>query len=290
MKNIETKIIKFTSTDNLELNGLLLGSGKTQDLFIFVHGLGSDCFKRNEICEALVDEDSSVLAFNNRGFGVINRFNKVDKTGQKIGRVIAGLAHEVFTDCVFDIEGAVNFAQELGFKSIYLIGHSTGCQKSIYYLSQKPKSSVKGVILLAPLSDYAVVRNTYEQDEYEKKLEYVINMIKSGKGQDLVPISVTDYTISAQRWLSLNTLESEEEIFAYASGKEPETLLKNKKPILVILARQDEYADRPVSEISKWFKDVLKKKDDSVKIISKSTHNFDSYSREIRDLIINWTE
>ena len=38
-----------------------------------------------------------------------------------------------FTDCLLDIEGAINYAKEKGYKDIILEGHSYGCNKVIYY-------------------------------------------------------------------------------------------------------------------------------------------------------------
>jgi alpha-beta hydrolase superfamily lysophospholipase len=150
------QVIKIKTPKKYLLDALYFGPLKADRLFIFVHGLGSNLFSKIDLFESLVDKKTAVLAFNNRGYGAINRVSREDKRTTKgyINHTI-GFSHETFSDCVDDLEGAVNFALKTKAKSIFLIGHSTGCQKTVYYLAKKQKSPAQGAILLAPMSDYA---------------------------------------------------------------------------------------------------------------------------------------
>jgi len=194
-----------------------------------------------------------------------------------------GAAHEVFTDCVHDIQGAIDFLEERGVEGIYLVGHSTGCQKAVYYLSQRPSKSVKRAVLLCPLSDYADFKANDTPAAQAKALNAATKLVEQGKPHDLLPKSVWPDLHDAQRFLSLYTPDSEEEIFTYAQpDKEPTTLQAVTIPLHIMLAGDDEYADRPAAKIGQWFKDVLPKDKVSVTVIAGATHNLSGRGEEVR--------
>ena len=153
-------VVEIITPKRFVLNGLWFGpysakatkgtAKKPKRVIVWMHGLGSSVFSKLGIIELLARGDTAVLAFNNRGHDVVSKSAR----GKKY--IIAGAAHEVFTDCVDDIQGAINFVKKQGVRDIYLVGHSTGCQKSIYWAHKKKGKGIKGIILLAPLSDYSV--------------------------------------------------------------------------------------------------------------------------------------
>src|SRR3989344_2508506 len=136
------------------LRGLWFGPRRPKRAIVWVHGLGSSMFSKLSIVEKLVDPQTAVLVFNNRGHDKVSRLARADE--KKIGKtLLGGAAHEIFTDSADDIQGAINFAKRQGAKEIFLVGHSTGCQKSIYWASRKKRRSVKGIALLGPVSDWS---------------------------------------------------------------------------------------------------------------------------------------
>ena len=277
---MEGKIIKIQTPKKFLLNGIFLGSQKAKNIIIFIHGLGGTLFSQAELAELLVDKNNSVLLFNNRGNGILSKIKQIDKK-EKGGRKkhLIGMAHEVFTDCVDDIDGAVEFVESLGNKNIFLMGHSTGCQKSIYYLSKRKNRNIKGAILLAPMSDFADTFAFTDRKIYNRAVSFAEKLIKSGKEHDLLPKKIWPYIIDAQRFLSLFTPDGVEEIFSYDSGK---------LPMLIVLAGEDEYRDREISEIANWFEEELKEKDAETITIKESPHNFHGFTSELSKKIKNW--
>lgn len=268
-------VVKFRTPKNFQLPGLWFGPANAETVLIWVHGLGGSAFSHTGIIEQLVDKRTAVLSFSNRGSGVISNFWKYknDKPMEH-EKCIIGMAHEVFTECVDDIEGAVSLAIEQGAKRIILIGHSTGTQKSVYYLSKKPHPKVAGAILLAPMSDYADMVKTTAPKDYRRLVVLAEKMVATGKKHELMPAKLWPYPLDAQRFLSLHTVSSQEEIFTYASGKKPKTLQSVKKPMLVILAELDEYRERPMTEIAEWFVEALKNQRAEVTTIAGANHGF----------------
>lgn len=279
-------LISFLTPKKLQLQGLWLGDSQAKTVYIFLHGLGGSLFGCSPILESLSKQKkTAVFTFNNRGFGLINSF-RIKKNKNKKEYLLAGMAHEQFSGCLDDIGGAINYVRSRGVTKIFLIGHSTGCQKIVYYLSKKSPALVKGAILLSPISDYASID---KKDLVYKKALLSANRFKaSGHPQKLLPAQLWPYPISAQRFLSLYTAKSIEEIFTYSSNRSPRLLKKVIKPILVILGEADLCADRPVLDIKLWFDGVMaKKKNYHSFIIKEAGHSFDSYEEEVFKIIKN---
>jgi pimeloyl-ACP methyl ester carboxylesterase len=271
------------------LKGFIFSPSRAKILFIFVHGLSGSLLSRIELAFELAKSGAAVLTFNNRGYGIINHFNRINRQGRRAE--IIGQAHEVFTDCVDDLEGAVRFGVKAGYKKIILVGHSTGCNKIAYYLAKKSPAVVKGAVFLGPMSDYASVHQIAPEVVCRRAVAHARRLVAVGRPHELLPASLWPDVIDAQRFLSLYIPESLEEIFSYAVvGKKPAILRQVRKPLLVILAENDEFRDRPTVEIVRWFKGASSGRLMSVKIIKNSLHHFQGFSRPVKKMILNWSD
>ncbi|MDO8561648.1 MAG: alpha/beta fold hydrolase [bacterium] len=289
--------IEIVTPKKVLLNGLWFGPAKPKRVIIWVHGLGSSAFSKLGIADALIDKNIAVITFNNRGHDKVSR---IARTGEKkISKaVLGGSAHEVFTDCVDDIQGAINFVKRAGVKNIYLAGHSTGCQKSIYWASKRGRlpargaqaGSVKGIILLAPISDYSAEMHLKGKGKIARAAEAARALVSRGKKHQLLDEKYWPYTIDAQRFLSLYTPDSVEEIFTYAQPtKNPRTLKSVTMPLLVLLAEKDEYGDRPAKKIAEWF---LKNGRGNLQtlIVPRTTHSFHGKEKTVASVIKRWVK
>jgi alpha-beta hydrolase superfamily lysophospholipase len=285
---LASQVVQIETPKGVLLNGLLFGHKKGKRAVILVHGLGGSAFGKLGIVEKLARQGTAVVTFNNRGHDLVANIGTVGGN-----RIRAGAAHEVFTDCVDDIQGAINFVRKHGIKDIYLAGHSTGCQKSIYWAAKTGGKGVKGIILLAPVSDYAAALMSDKNGKLAKLTAIAQKKVKAGKKHELMPEWILDdgALTDAQRFLSLNTADSVETIFPYEQkSKRPTILQKVSKPILVLWAENDEYSDRPASESVAWFDKNIKAKH-TVVIVPGIKHSFkggeQEVARSIRDFIVN---
>jgi pimeloyl-ACP methyl ester carboxylesterase len=283
-------VVTFVTPGQYQLNGLWFGPEKARRGFIVTHGLSSSVFSQHDTLTPLVDDTTMVLFFNNRGHDKIGGVRKLlPETKKGYETQAIGATHEVFAECVDDIQGAVNFLKAAGVEDIYLVGHSTGCQKSIYYLSQKG-NDVKGVVLLCPMSDYAYYVVAEEPAAARKAVDHARRLVNADKPHELLPFDVSEDLLDAQRYLSLYTPDSIEEIFTYSQpGKVPETLQKVSVPILAVLAEHDEYADRPAADIGKWFENQSQT-DTQIGIVKDAMHNLADHGDDVVTLIENWVE
>src|SRR3989344_1989253 len=234
-------LVDIVTPKRFKLNGLWFGKAKPKRVIILVHGLSGSAFWTS-LAEALVDRHTAVVTFSNRGHNKVAKLYRLDNTKKGYHSVTAGQAHEVFTDCVDDIQGVIDFVRGAGVRDIYLAGHSTGCQKSVYYASRKGnQKKIKGLILLAPLSDYAGAVKSDTGGRLWRATKVARGLVKRGKGHDLLLASVALGPIDAQRFLSLYTPDSAEEIFTYAQPKKnPKAFKSIQLPILTVFAEDDE--------------------------------------------------
>ena len=244
---------------------------KPKRVIVWVHGLGSSMFSKLEIADELVDNKTAVLVFNNRGH---DKVASVRKTNGAYVR--AGAVHEVFTDCVDDIQGAINFAKKQGAKDVYLAGHSTGCQKAVYWASKKGRG-VRGVIILGPMSDYSAELMAQGKKAIQNAALHARAYMKKGKKHLMLPEDIWrwPWIADAQRFLSLYSGTGAEEIFTYwDSSKNPRTLKSVRLPILVMIAEKEEFSHIPAKQIAAWFEKHLYAGE--VVIVPKVGHSFSS--------------
>lgn len=285
MNMITCNIIEIETPKKVRLNGLWFGTKKPVCVIVWVHGLGSSAFSRQGIIELLAKGDTAVLAFNNRGHDTIAKITRGEH------RFLAGATHEVFEECADDIQGAINFARRQKAKKIYLAGHSTGCQKSIYWAYKKKSKGIAGIILLAPIADYAGL-SVDERTLVPKATKVARSLVAEGKSHDLLSNTLWSTPIDAQRFLSLYTPDSvEQSIFSYFDkSKTPRILRSVKVPILVLLAGKDEHTDRSAEEIAMWFSVNNRSHLFSVSVIARVAHNFKGEETKVTNIIKQWIQ
>lgn len=282
-------LIEIGTPKKYVLNGLWFGPQKPKRVIILVHGLGGSMLGSIEktLSPLLADKQTAVLSFNNRGHDMVSKLYRTSGNKKGYTRTIAGAAHEVFTDCVDDIQGAIDFANAQGVKEIYLAGHSTGCQKAAYWAAKKGQG-VKGIILLAPISDYAGL-HAEEKGKHARAVKTARALIAAGTPHMLLPDDMWPTPVDAQRFLSLYTPDSiEQSIFSYFDeSKTPRILRSIRIPLLVLLAEQDEYADRPARDIAAWFEKHAKVSL-STHVISGVGHSFRTGEKVVVHAVQQW--
>ncbi len=278
-------VVEIVTPKKIVLNGLWFGPKKPKQVIVWVHGLASSAFSKLDIVDKLTDSHTAVMTFNNRGHSNVARVGKVNSKKSFTG----GAAYERFEDCIDDIEGAIILAKEQGAKQVFLAGHSTGCQKAMYWAYRRG-GGVSGIVLLAPMSDYAGALKKYGAVKLRHMQMIASAMIKSGKTNDFVRSKFwKDEPDTPDRFLSLYSPDSvEQSIFSYFDpNRRAKVLSSVKLPLLNILAAEDEYADRPAEEIVRWFEMHARTDVESV-IVKNATHGFKGHEDQVSKVIKNW--
>jgi pimeloyl-ACP methyl ester carboxylesterase len=290
------RLVEIHTPKNYRLRGLYAGKQDAASVAIFLHGLTGSVFGSSPLIEALTKRLNrggiGLLAMNNRGHDVVSRVKKIDRRKKSGYRSFpGGGAHEVFEDCVDDIEGMVAFAGRKGAVKIFLIGHSTGCQKSVFYLSRRGKQKkVSGVVLLAPMSDYSIGLKL-KKDKLAGATRLAKKLVAENKSHDLLPKDAWGEDVDAQRFLSLFTPASSEEIFTYwQPERKSSTFQKIKIPTLALFAEKDRYRDRPTAQIVSWFESNQRSSAFRSVVIPDADHSFAGLENQVANQIGRWLD
>ncbi len=241
--------LNFFTKDGLDLEGFLFRAKKpTKTAWIHVHAMNDFSLDEkyvDSIKKIALKNNISFFAFNNRGMGHINVFRKIKK--KETDFVMIGTSLEKFKECVYDIDGAINRLKKEGFKEFVLSGHSTGCQKIIYYLFKVKNNAVKAIVFLSPVDDITFDVKILGK-KFKPAFELAKKLVKTGRGKEIMPLKYSSEYWSAQRFYNLYKKNSiEGDIFNYT--KPLKFLKKISQPILSLLSSEEQFLAEPAKEM-----------------------------------------
>jgi len=166
--------------------------------------MATNCLKkRDETIAKMINENGiDLFAFNNRGHDIVNTIHKQGTEKPEF----AGTAYEEILESYEDILGAINFAINHNYEEIYLMGHSLGSTKVVYFYNRiiqenkEISGKIKAIILLS-LVDIPFAVKTYLKDKYTSLVTYAKNMKKEGMEEILMPEESFIYPISVKNFL-----------------------------------------------------------------------------------------
>lgn len=241
---IPVLLTRIKTRDNVSLHGIFVrpkqksAAGKSATALIWIHGLGAHFAKGQtlirELSAACQKSGIAYVKFNTRGHDIVHR-----DASKKKG--FWGSGFERFEDCVHDIRAMIAHAKKSGSARIILAGHSTGANKALYYLYKTRDRSVKGLVLLGPVSDIAAGRKKFGAAGLARGVALAGKLSRKNP-EALMPQSYGIF--SARRFLSIFRAGGPEDVFPYLDPHAPWKELKSiRVPIAVIFGSRDEYLD-----------------------------------------------
>lgn len=282
---IPVSLTKIKTKDNIILDGIAVLPRRSSDTaLIWVHGLGSSFARGQTLIKELsgrcVKNRIAYFKFNTRGHDIVNR-NAI-KTD-----ALYGAGFEKFEECVFDIRAMIAYTRRLGYKKIILAGHSTGANKVLYYMYKTQDRSIKGLMLLGPVSDIAAGRKKFGKTGLARGVVLAEKLARKNPAA-LMPLF---YGVStAARFLSMFRAETSEDTFPYLTPHADWKALQSVRiPLAVIIGERDEYLDRPAHKLTDIFHDhaPLAKSFSGV-IIKSANHGFKKKEADLAHIIIRW--
>ena len=266
-------LVSFPAVEAAEthrfLDGFFIpGPNPRSPLIVFVHGMGSNFYK-STLKKAFLDVAPAlgfaILSFNNRG-------------------AERGTEDEKFRTCLADLDAVVLFAKRHGFKQLVLVGHSTGCQKIVFWQAKRRCRMVKGLALLAPADDYNVLRRDLGC-WFEAKVAWARKQKTEGRGDRLVPGLYERFT--AERFLSVADPRREEaNVFRYDGALTQFSRVKT--PMMAVFGENEEFA---VLNPSKML-DILTQKTKSTgfetRLIPETGHGFKQCEAAVAVTVCDW--
>ncbi len=283
---VSGEIVWSLTDDKVKVYGFLKRADRVKDIAVlFIHGSGGDIFwdELLNASEILVANGITFLALEDRGSSIIRRVYRIGHNA-----VIAGSAYEGM-DSVKDISSAFKFLKKEGYKHIFLIGHSKGCQKVLYYNKKNRINGAYGIVLLSPddigeyIHSHYGIRLPLVKWYYKlvntiiKNPEYLVTNKWLGTLSLRSIISILDERSVERRIINYNSIE-----FSYFfSVTVPLLVVFGGKDEFLIQHKPEYYIDR-IRESSKGWVTGVK--------IENATHSFENKMGEVFEQITNFIE
>ena len=289
--NLET--IFFKATDGINLKGLIYKSEKeTNRILISIHGMATNCIKRRDevIAEKVNKQCIDVLVFNNRGHDIVNTIKKENNEKSEL----AGTAFEEISECYEDILGAINYALSKNYQEIYLMGHSLGSTKTIYFYNKLLKEKndilkkIKAVILLS-LVDIPLAFQVYLKEKFPSAVTYAKNMKKENMENILMPEGSFIHPISVRTFLRY-AVENQDINFARFSDKEFDFKEINniKVPLFMRWGNNKELIIQQADELCNFLKNKITNPNLDIDFIDGADHSYNEKEEILADEISNF--
>lgn len=275
------EIIDFFAEDGAKLNGYInKTANKTEKILIATHGMSSNCLKKREnvIAKKVEEIGIDTICFNNRGNGIVNfvKFNDG-------ARILAGTAFENIEDCYFDILGAIKYAVNLGYKEIYLQGHSLGASKMLYtYNKMKQENNeylkyIKAILLLS----FVDVSAVFKKFSTKEIIDFAKSKMEENKGMELMPYNSFLSPISVKNYLRY--IKIKDEIDEY------EQLNNVDIPLFMRWGNVHELIEKPADEHAKFISESIKNnyyKD--ISFVEGANHSYDGKEDVLAEEIVEF--
>ena len=286
------KKIDFLAKDNVELTGFIYeAKTKNDSIILSVHGMATNCFKKreDEIIKKALEKNIDVFCFNNRGSELV----KYIKTGEQ--KLIGGTAYEDVLDGYNDIVGAILKLIELGYKKIYLQGHSLGSTKVVYTYNRliNEKSdileSIKGLILLS-LIDIPTTIKIYLKEKFVSYLEYAIEKSSKGLIYEMMPQDAFIHPISVKTFLRYAKDYEKIDFAKYNENENFEILNKIQIPIFMRWGNVNEFILQNAEDLVKLVESKIENNMKDISYIQGATHNYTGKEEILANHILNYIE
>lgn len=288
------KVIYFLATDGIKLDGLLYTSeNKTEDIILSIHGMGSNCMKKRETTIAKLANENNIdyFGFNNRGSELVKYTRRY--TEGKREKNLGGTSYEDVLEGYEDITGAIIKLKELGYKNIYLQGHSLGCTKIVYTYNELKEeqddmlSNIKGVILNS-LIDIPKAIKVYLRDSFNKYLEYAESKERENKLQDMMPREAFIHPISVKSFLRYARDNKEIDFAKYGEDSELLKLNNIDVPLFMRWGNDNEMITQKADELVDLVNNIITNPNKDIDYIDGANHSYDGKEEELAKQIIGF--
>ena len=290
------KKIDFLATDGIALNGFLYQAKEMRKKVILaVHGMSSNCFKqRDDIIAKIANENGiSYFCFNNRGSELM-KYIKKNINGKK-EKTLGGTSYEDVLESYEDIVGAILKLKELGYKDIYLQGHSLGCTKIVYtYHELKDDedellTSIKGIILLS-LIDIPGTLKIYLKDKLETYIKKKKKKENAGLGKELMPKDAFIHPISVKTFLRYAKNNQEIDFAQYGKDTQLEKLNEIKVPLFMRWGNTNEMILQKADELVDIVSNILQNPEKDIDYIDGADHGYTGKEEILAKQIISFIQ
>ena len=290
------KLINFMATDGVNLEGILYKASFNinEKIILSVHGMTSNCFKKRdiEIAKKANEKGIDYFAFNNRGSEIVKYIEK--ETEGQPAKELAGTAYEDVLEGYEDIVGVIIKLKELGYKNIYLQGHSLGCTKIVYTYNELINNdeteileNIKGVILLS-LVDIPMALKVYLRDNFKQYLDYAEKLEHENKIYEMMPRESFIHPISVKSFLRYARDNKDIDFANYGKDNELEKLNNIQVPLFMRWGNDNEMIIQQADELSTMVNNIITNENKNIDYIDGANHSYTGKEKELAEQIVEF--
>ena len=269
--------------DGLRLPMIHFESNKKDICVICIHGMCGniiDNYFATVWGKYLSKNNIGFIYEHNRGHSIENDIKMKDGTHKRYGCM-----YEIFEDCIYDIDLAIQTAKNKGYKRVILLGHSYGCNKVIYYYYKK-QPSILGIIL-ASAPDMIGSHLLAQSNDYEELINEAKENIDNNEPTKLLHRMFENYMYISSTtyydWFNKNTnLDNLPIISGTNNWKQFESI---NVPILTFSGSNEEDFYLHLDLLKEK---AINCKNFEYKVIENTGHTYKEKEEEIAQLIFLW--
>ncbi|KAF4628760.1 hypothetical protein G7Y89_g9389 [Cudoniella acicularis] len=202
---------------------------------------------------------------------------------------------------VKELSKCVSYFRTIKSGNIVLMGHSTGCQDVMEYLTgpgHETRAPIDGGIIQASVSDREAILMTMKPEIYHRSCAAAQAMVDNGDGDEILPSKETESffpcPVTAKRWLSLASPNHDGEDDYFSSDLTDEQLAKTfgslpaSSPLCILCSGSDEHVEQSIDKsalVERWISIAKKGKgkvdEQSSGIIDGASHNLNGNPTEV---------
>ncbi len=280
--SIDGKLVTFLATDRLILNGFLVEKESSRSCIVYVHGMTGNFYGgllSKTLAKRALKYNYSTFVVNTRGHDILSSGRLAN---QAMKHVTIGTMVEKFEDSIKDLDGALRYLKSIGYARFFLVGHSTGCQKILYYQYVRKRRDVKALALLAPDDDYNLNKRNLG-NKWRTTVSRARVLSRTRKSREYNP----GIPFSPARFMSIaDPKRIEARLFNYEGGLVEFTSVNT--PMYVVFGTKDEGAVKPVKEYVATLWRKTSSSNYGSLIIKNARHSFSGYEKVVSDSVIKW--
>ncbi|ESZ96462.1 hypothetical protein SBOR_3194 [Sclerotinia borealis F-4128] len=204
-----------------------------------------------------------------------------------------------------ELSKCVSYFRSIKSGKIILMGHSTGCQDVMEYLTgpgHETNAPIDGGITQAPVSDREALGQEMDADILKSSISLAQKMVEAGDGEEILPSSATQgffpSPVCARRWLSLASPNHDGDDDYFSSDLTDEQLKKTfgslpaRSPLCILFSGNDGYVPKYIDKealVKRWI-EFVKKGDGKVDeensgVIPGASHNLTRSPEAVPELV-----
>ena len=232
------------------------------------------------------------FCFNNRGSELVKYIRK--NINDKEEKLLGGTSYEDVLEGYEDIVGAILKLKEIGYKEVYLQGHSLGCTKIVYTYNELKEEEeedilkcIKGVILLS-LVDIPQTLKMYLGSNFDSYLKLAEEKEQEGKMYDLMPKESFIHPVSVKTFLRYAKYNKDIDFAGYGRDNKLEKLNHIDVPLFMRWGNDKEMILQKADELVVLVNNLIRNEKKDIDYIEGSNHSYKGKEEIVAKQIIEF--